>query len=77
MRRRCSAASERSWPAPKRSMPASTIWSRQRRSNVSEMSCSRQISAIDRSPRKDASTSSAFYWTVNFRYLRLSLNRVS
>jgi hypothetical protein len=48
-----------------------------RRSSVSELSCSRQISAIDRSPRKDASTSSTFCFDVNLRNSRLSLNTVS
>src|SRR5438046_1354710 len=38
------------------------------------MSCSRQSSAIERSPRSDASTISSFCFAVHFRYLRCSLN---
>jgi hypothetical protein len=45
--------------AGRRSAPTSITSSRQRRSGVPEMSGSRRISAIDRSPRKNANASSA------------------
>ncbi len=38
------------------------------------MSCSRQISATERSPRNGASTNSTFCFAVYFLYLHLSLN---
>src|SRR5947207_11344322 len=41
------------------------------------MLCSRQLSAIERSPRNEASTSSTFCLAVNFPYLRTSLNLTS
>ena len=41
------------------------------------MSCSRHSSAMLRSPRQLAITSSSFCWGVNFRYLRVSLNVIS
>ena len=46
-------------------------------SSVSEISCSRQSSAIDFCPRNEASTSSLFCCAVNFRYFRVSLNVLS
>ena len=37
----------------------------------------RSSSAIERSSRNDASTSSGFCWTVNLRYFLVSLNATS
>jgi len=54
--------------------PASSACSRQRRNRLSEISCSRQSSAIERSPRQLAITSSSICCALNFRYLRVSLN---
>jgi hypothetical protein len=41
---------------------------------VSEISCSRQTSFTERSPRRPASTISIFCCAVQLRYLRRSLN---
>jgi hypothetical protein len=72
---RCSSSvSVRSALPDKRLAPAAKNCSRHLRSRLSEMSCSRQSSAIVFGPRSDASTSSVLCCAVNFRYLRFSLN---
>ena len=60
VRRRCSASGERSRPPEGAPRTTSIISSRQRRSMVSESSCSRRISAIDRRQGRTRTRAPAF-----------------